>query len=81
MSRDDEFLVVLHGVTEPWEPLVERLRRRMAENPEEGPPIRFSVGSSVLAPGGSPEQAVHEADEAMYRFKAGSRRGREVPAA
>jgi PleD family two-component response regulator len=32
-------------------------------------PIRFSVGMSRLPPGGNPENALREADEAMYRAK------------
>ncbi|HEV8632431.1 MAG TPA: GGDEF domain-containing protein [Thermoanaerobaculia bacterium] len=68
----DEFLVVAKGTDEAPLYRIELLRRRFAGVPDEGPEIRFTVGHSVLAPGGSPEAALKEADEAMYRLKAGA---------
>jgi diguanylate cyclase (GGDEF)-like protein len=79
----DEFLVVARGVTETaaYE-RADSVRSRVANPPHDaksaswGPrgrggvlPIRFSVGISKLAAGGNPEEAVREADEAMYRAK------------
>jgi diguanylate cyclase (GGDEF)-like protein len=66
----DEFLVVAPGVSETaaYE-RADAVRSRVA-NPGSGAlPIRFSVGISRLAPGGNPDDAVREADEAMYRGK------------
>ena len=79
----DEFLVVARGVSETaaYE-RADAVRARVANPPHDaksaswGPrgrggvvPIRFSVGISRLAAGGNPEDAVREADEAMYRAK------------
>ena len=79
----DEFLVVAPGVSETaaYE-RADSVRSRVANVPHDaksaswGPghgggalPIRFSVGISRLEPGGNPDDAVREADEAMYRGK------------
>jgi diguanylate cyclase (GGDEF)-like protein len=66
----DEFLVVARGVTETaaYE-RADSVRTRVAHVGGGVLPIRFSVGISRLAAGGNPEDAVREADEAMYRAK------------
>lgn len=66
----DEFLVVARGVTETaaYE-RADSVRTRVANVGGGVLPIRFSVGISKLAAGGNPEDAVREADEAMYRAK------------
>ena len=66
----DEFLVVARGVTETaaYE-RADSVRTRVAPVGRGVLPIRFSVGISKLAAGGNPEDAVREADEAMYRAK------------
>jgi PleD family two-component response regulator len=58
----DEFLVIAPGLTAADEHLA-NLRARL-----EGD-IRFSVGSSQLAPRGNPEEAIRLADQAMYEDK------------
>jgi len=40
------------------------------------PEIPFSVGSSVLKPGGRPEESLRNADEAMYGSKPAATSGR-----
>jgi diguanylate cyclase (GGDEF)-like protein len=66
----DEFLVVARGVTETaaYE-RADSVRTRVANVGGGVLPIRFSVGISRLEAGGNPEDAVREADEAMYRAK------------
>jgi diguanylate cyclase (GGDEF)-like protein len=66
----DEFLVVARGVSETaaYE-RADSVRTRVANVGGGVLPIRFSVGISRLAAGGNPEDAVREADEAMYRAK------------
>jgi diguanylate cyclase (GGDEF)-like protein len=66
----DEFLVVAAGVTETaaYE-RADAVRTRVANVSGGVVPIRFSVGIGRLAPGGSPDEALREADEAMYRGK------------
>ena len=79
----DEFLVVAPGVSETaaYE-RADSVRTRVAnvyqpttQSPRRGGPgggvlpIRFSVGISRLKAGGNPDEAVREADEAMYRAK------------
>ena len=66
----DEFLVVAPGVSETA--AYERansVRSRVANVGGGVVPIRFSVGIGHLAPGGNPDEALKEADEAMYRGK------------
>jgi diguanylate cyclase (GGDEF)-like protein len=66
----DEFLVVATGVSETaaYE-RTDAVRSRVGVGSGSGLPIRFSVGMSRLAAGGNPEEALREADEAMYRAK------------
>jgi diguanylate cyclase (GGDEF)-like protein len=66
----DEFLVVAPGVSETaaYE-RADAVRTRVAHAGGGVLPVRFSVGISRLEPGGNPDQAVREADEAMYRTK------------
>jgi diguanylate cyclase (GGDEF)-like protein len=66
----DEFLVVARGVTETaaYE-RADSVRSRVGIGGEGALPIRFSVGISKLEAGGNPEEALREADEAMYRAK------------
>jgi diguanylate cyclase (GGDEF)-like protein len=60
----DEFLVVARGLsTAAANEHLADLRNRLAGR------IEFSVGMSVLAPEGSPEEAIRRADEAMYEDK------------
>jgi diguanylate cyclase (GGDEF)-like protein len=68
----DEFLVVASGLDRTTcathlAGLRERLRRR---SPNDPPSIPFSVGIAQLPPGGNPDEALKQADEAMYREKA-----------
>jgi diguanylate cyclase (GGDEF)-like protein len=66
----DEFLVVARGVTETAAfERADSVRTRVANVGGGVLPIRFSVGISKLVAGGNPEDAVREADEAMYRAK------------
>jgi diguanylate cyclase (GGDEF)-like protein len=65
----DEFLVVA-GISETA--VYERtdaVRSRVGAGSDGALRIRFSVGMSRLPAGGNPEQALREADEAMYRSK------------
>jgi diguanylate cyclase (GGDEF)-like protein len=66
----DEFLVVATGVSETaaYE-RTDAVRSRVGVGSGGALPIRFSVGMSRLPPGGNPEEALREADEAMYRAK------------
>jgi diguanylate cyclase (GGDEF)-like protein len=66
----DEFLVVAPGVTETaaYE-RADSVRSKVGVGGGGVVPIRFSVGIGHLAPGGNPDEALKEADEAMYRGK------------
>jgi diguanylate cyclase (GGDEF)-like protein len=66
----DEFLVVAPGVTETaaYE-RADAVRSKVGNVGGGVVPIRFSVGIGHLAPGGNPDEALREADEAMYRGK------------
>jgi diguanylate cyclase (GGDEF)-like protein len=64
----DEFLVVAPGLDHPAAmERVAKLRERLALEPE--PHIHFTCGLAELDAGGSPEEALREADRAMYRMK------------
>ena len=66
----DEFLVVAAGVSETAaHERTEAVRSRVGIGSTGGLPIRFSVGISHLPAGGNPDDALREADEAMYRGK------------
>ncbi len=66
----DEFLVVAKASTEIGiEDRINELRNRLRSPVGDELPIRFSYGVSRLEPGGSPDEAVRLADEAMYRAK------------
>ena len=66
----DEFVVVAAGLTETaaYE-RADSVRGRVANRGGGLLPIRFAVGIGRLHPGGNPEDALREADEAMYRAK------------
>ena len=64
----DEFLVVAAGMDAAAAMArVEALRARLATEPE--PRIEFSCGLAELVAGGSPQTALHAADQAMYQVK------------
>lgn len=66
----DEFLVVAAGVSEAAaHERNEAVRSRVGIGSVGGFPIRFSVGISQLPAGGNPDDALREADDAMYRAK------------
>ena len=71
----DEFVVVAPGV-EPGAILdrLDQVRERLRFERGSGPLIAFSAGHAYLAAGGHPDEALHAADEAMYREKARKRR-------
>ena len=66
----DEFVVVAAGLTETaaYE-RADSVRARVGSPGGGLLPIRFAVGIGRLAAGGNPEDALREADEAMYRTK------------
>jgi diguanylate cyclase (GGDEF)-like protein len=64
----DEFLVVAAGMDAAAAMArVEALRVRLAIEPD--PRIEFSCGLAELMAGGSPQTALHAADQAMYQVK------------
>jgi diguanylate cyclase (GGDEF)-like protein len=66
----DEFIVVAPGMKP--EDVSERIATARAQLNVAGdktPPMRFSVGMSYLEVNGEPEQAIRDADAAMYREK------------
>jgi diguanylate cyclase (GGDEF)-like protein len=66
----DEFVVVAAGLTETaaYE-RADSVRGRVASPGGGLLPIRFAVGIGRLEAGGNPDEALREADEAMYRAK------------
>lgn len=66
----DEFVVVATGLTETaaYE-RADSVRGRVGSPGGGLLPIRFAVGIGRLDPGGNPDDAMREADEAMYRAK------------
>ncbi|MFM7675065.1 MAG: GGDEF domain-containing protein [Synechococcus sp.] len=76
----DELLVVLVGIQEPADALAvtEKLRRSLAEPiPWEGEALRVSVsiGLTEMDPEESVDEALHRADQGMYRAKRSGRDG------
>jgi diguanylate cyclase (GGDEF)-like protein len=70
----DEFVVVAPGLHETGvDDRISRLRTLLKDAGDQGPEIRFSVGTAPLAPGGHPDEALRAADEAMYAVRAGRR--------
>ena len=67
----DEFLVVALGLDEnAVQDRVARLREKLKRTREpRSPRLAFSVGVSVLEPGGDPDAALEAADASMYRDK------------
>ncbi len=66
----DEFVVVAAGLTETTAyERADSVRARVGSPGGGLLPIRFAVGIGRLQPGGDPEAALREADEAMYRAK------------
>jgi len=71
----DEFVVVAAGLhAESVDDRLARLCNMLKDAGDQGPEIRFSVGTAPLAPGGHPDEALRAADEAMYALRAASRR-------
>jgi diguanylate cyclase (GGDEF)-like protein len=66
----DEFIVVAAGLTETaaYE-RADSVRARVGSPGGGLLPIRFAVGIGRLEAGGNPDEALREADEAMYRTK------------
>jgi GGDEF domain-containing protein len=66
----DEFLVVASGLTPASvQQRIDTLRARLRAVPRGEILIAFSHGTSELAAGGQPDEALRAADEAMYRAK------------
>jgi diguanylate cyclase (GGDEF)-like protein len=69
----DEFLVVAPGLdAKGASDRVAALRDRLEGARDGDETIRFSAGIAELRPGGDPDQALRDADEAMYEAKAWS---------
>jgi PleD family two-component response regulator len=68
-----EFLVVAPGLdAKGANDRVAALRDRLEGARDGDETIRFSAGIAELRPGGDPDQALRDADEAMYEAKAWS---------
>ena len=66
----DEFLVVASGLTSSSvQERIDALRRKLRAVRRGEIAIAFSHGTSELAAGGQPDEALRAADEAMYRAK------------
>ncbi|MEW6982201.1 diguanylate cyclase [Colwelliaceae bacterium 6471] len=66
----DEFVIVAKGVKpEMTDQRIDASRQYLKQHNTLNIPIDFSVGSAYLAVGGEPEQALHQADKAMYELK------------
>ena len=66
----DEFLVVVNGLpASAVEKRIDAVRARLRSTTPGLPPIHFSCGIGDLVAGGSPDDALRAADEAMYRAK------------
>ena len=66
----DEFLVVANGLDKPAaQARVDEVRMRMQRTVGGELVCKFSVGMSVLEPGGHPEAALEAADAQMYKAK------------
>jgi diguanylate cyclase (GGDEF)-like protein len=70
----DEFVVVAPGLhEESVDDRLARLCNMLKDAGDQGPEIRFSVGTAPLAPGGHPDEALRAADDAMYALRASRR--------
>jgi len=70
----DEFLVVASGMEESAVmDRIQAVRARVRMGANGAIPLHFSYGIGRLAKGGSPDEALHAADDAMYRAKPQSR--------
>ncbi len=67
----DEFLLLLRGVGERSQAIVERLREGWLQG---RPPVGFSAGIAVHAEGELPANTVARADQALYEDKEGNAR-------
>ncbi|KAF2957949.1 diguanylate cyclase [Thermotoga sp. Ku-13t] len=66
----DEFIVVLHDVSEKQaEQIAQRIREKVVASKELGLNVDISYGVAELEPGVDYLKALHKADEAMYRMK------------
>lgn len=68
----DEFLVVAPGLgIDAARDRTENLRAALRQPGESVPAVELSFGVALLPPGGQVDEALHQADEAMYRDKRG----------
>ena len=71
----DEFLLLLRGVGDRSEAIVERLREGWLQG---RPPVGFSAGIAVHAEGELPANTVARADQALYEDKKDNARGDQI---